>query len=182
MRKKAPKTILALFLLILPIGFATAGYTPALSLAIGPTFSQNRTIANNELPLRTSFALALEVNPLYFTFKNGVFCDLPITLTSNAQTIVWNNTVLQGFAGLQASARVGKQFDFYALALGAGVALNRYEHEDNWFFSLSATIDNSFFFTKKFSFILPIEFIYRRELFDYRIKAGLRFYPLGGKI
>jgi len=179
------KKIKYFLLLILCISICTlnlnAQYIPSFSFDTNLCLSQNRTLKNNDLPLRTSGNFELRLKPVAFRFNNNLIVDWDFSIATNSQTAVWHNTVLLGFNTIGTSVNVGAQFDFYALTFGLGFNASKYYYEDSYFFSLSALINNKFFLTKYFAISIPLEFTYRKELFDYKIGFGLCCYPMGGK-
>ena len=95
------KKIKYFLLLILCISICTlnlnAQYIPSFSFDTNLCLSQNRTLKNNDLPLRTSGNFELRLKPVAFRFNNNLIVDWDFSIATNSQTAVWHNTVLLGF-------------------------------------------------------------------------------------
>ncbi len=180
-RKNIVLTILTLLLLgVRPLS-AKLQYTPSLSYDTCLTLTQNRTVSNFDLPLRTSFCFDINVTPASFTTEKGFLFELELGLLANSESITWNNTQLMGYEGVASNFLIGGDIKNYQIKGGVGLTFNHYRSEDYFFFSLNAILKQSFFLTTKIAITVPFRFTYRQEVFDYRIGFGLTYYPIGGK-
>lgn len=176
MSRTKKKILLLMISLFISASFSFAQYNPYLSTSTNLHLSQNIRLKNNELPLRTTYNIELEVSPLNFRFANFIIGN-SFSLASVSKTISYNNTTLLGFTKLSAILNLGYANNFYAISIGAGFDVNRYIDEPYYFFSLTGILRQSIRISNYIDLVIPVKFTYRRELFDYNIGLGFCYYP-----
>lgn len=177
MNKTKKKILVLMISLFISASFSFAQYNPYLSTSTNLHLSQNIRLENNELPLRTTYNIELEVSPLNFRFKSFTIGN-SFSLASVSKTISYNNTALLGFSKFSAILNLGYSNNFYAISIGAGFDFNQYIDEPYFFFSLTGILKQSIKISNYIDLVIPIKFTYRRELIDYNIGLGFCYYPM----